>query len=157
MVETLAKVISHFPGAANRARCTAHIINLVTKMILRQFDAKKTNGTTKKSNDTENNTNNEPNNTELVNDEDDLTGLAEGLDREEQEVADDEDEEMSENVEADLKDLEEVLKEEVLEVAKLVKPLQRVLIKVHYSIIGQLGDFLLSFFNLFQLFTLLKY
>ena len=157
MVETLAKVISHFPGAANRARCTAHIINLVTKMILRQFDAKKTNGTTKKSNDTENNTNNEPNNTELVNDEDDLTGLAEGLNREEQEVADDEDEEMSENVEADLKDLEEALKEEVLEVAKLVKPLQRVLFKVRYSIIGQLGDFLLSFFNLFQLFTLLKY
>ena len=131
MVETLAKVISHFPGAANRARCTAHIINLVTKMILLQFDAKKTNGTTKKSNDTENNTNNEPNNTELVNDEDDLTGLAEGLDREEQEVADDEDEEMSENVEADLKDLEEALKEEVLEVAKLVKPVLRVLFKVY--------------------------
>ena len=124
MVETLAKVISHFPGTANCARCTAHIINLVTKMILRQFDAKKTNGTTKKSNDTGDNTNNEPNNTELVNDEDDLTGLAEGLNREEQEVADDEDEEMSENVEADLKDLEEALKEEVLEVAKLVKPLQ---------------------------------
>ena len=127
MVKTLAKVISHFPGAANHARCTAHIINLVTKMILRQFDAKKTNGTTKKSNDTGNNTNNERNNTELVNNEDDLTGLAEGLDREEQEVADDEDEEMSENVEADLKDLEEALKEEVLEVVKLVKPLQRVL------------------------------
>ena len=56
-------------------------------------------------------------------------------------MADDEDEEMSENVEADLKDLEEALKEEVLEVAKLVKPLQRVLFKVRLLYNRAVGRF----------------
>ena len=55
--------------------------------------------------------------TELDN-EDDITSLAEGLDREEQELADDKDEEMNENVAADLEEIEEAMKEEVLEVAK---------------------------------------
>ena len=160
MVDTLSKIIFNFPGAANRARCTAHIINLVSKMILRQFDAgKKPNGSKKKSenanedvnedaNDNNANDNNENNNsandnhdianeeaniTELgnvVDDEDDLTGYAEELDREEQEVVDNEDDEMSEDVAADLEDIEEALKEEVSEVAKKVKLIQRVLFKV---------------------------
>ena len=38
MVESLATIMSHFPGEANRARCLAHIVNLVAKIILRQFD-----------------------------------------------------------------------------------------------------------------------
>ena len=41
MIESLAKIISHFPEAANRACCTAHIVNLVSKIILRQFNARK--------------------------------------------------------------------------------------------------------------------
>ena len=50
MIDSLTNVISHFPGAANRARCTAHIVNLVSKIILQQFDArKKTKGPKKKS------------------------------------------------------------------------------------------------------------
>ena len=55
--------------------------------------------------------------TELDN-EDDITSLAECLDREEQKLADDEDEEMNENVAADLEEFKEAMKEEVLEVAK---------------------------------------
>ena len=153
MVDTLSKIIFNFPGAANRARCTAHIINLVSKMILRQFDArKKPNGSKKKSTDANENSNdnandknvnnitenditannniaNEAANTELlvgtvVDDEEDLTGFADELDREEQEVADNEDDEMSEDVAADLEEIEEALKEEVSEVAKKVKPIQ---------------------------------
>ena len=56
-------------------------------------------------------------------------------------MADDEDEVMSENVEADLKDLEEALKEEVLEVAKLAKPLQQVLFKVRLLYNRAVGRF----------------
>jgi len=43
MVEHLATLIENFPGAANQTRCFTHILNLVAKSILRQFDvAKKT-------------------------------------------------------------------------------------------------------------------
>lgn len=41
MVEHLATLIEHFPGAASQTRCFAHILNLVAKSVLRQFDAKK--------------------------------------------------------------------------------------------------------------------
>ena len=130
MIRSLAKILSHFPGAANRARCTAHIVNLVTKIILRQFDARKI---AKKPKKTPENTNDEPPELVSVDNEDedaDLTSLAEGLDREEQEVAEDEDDDMNENIAVDVEEIEEALKEEVLEVAKKVKPIQRVLLKV---------------------------
>ena len=136
MIESLTNIISHFPGAANRARCTAHIVNLVSKIILQQFDArKKTKGPKKKSekaNDNVNSTNvsNEPINGAEVEDEDDLTNFADDLDREEQEVVDDEDDEMSENVAADLEEIEEAMKEEIAEVAKKVKPIRRILFKI---------------------------
>ena len=41
MVEHLATLIEHFPGAANQTRCFTHILNLVAKSILHQFDVKK--------------------------------------------------------------------------------------------------------------------
>jgi len=43
MVEHLATLIDHFPGAANQTRCFSHILNLAAKSILRQFDASKKN------------------------------------------------------------------------------------------------------------------
>ena len=43
MVEHLATLVENFPGAANQTRCFTHILNLVAKSILHQFDmAKKT-------------------------------------------------------------------------------------------------------------------
>jgi hypothetical protein len=43
MVEHLATLVENFPGAPNQTRCFTHILNLVAKSILRQFDvAKKT-------------------------------------------------------------------------------------------------------------------
>jgi hypothetical protein len=131
MINTLANVISRFPGAANRARCTAHIVNLVTKIILRQFDTthprKKTKGpNTDNDNDNEN---------AIVDDGDDMAGIAEELNREEQEVADDEDNDMSGNIAADLEEIEEAMEVEISEVAKKVKPIQRVLFKVRHFII----------------------
>ena len=38
MVEKLATLIFNFKGPRSRVRCFAHIINLVVKIILRQFD-----------------------------------------------------------------------------------------------------------------------
>jgi hypothetical protein len=41
MIDTLAELLVAFPGAANRTRCFTHILNLVVKVILRQFDIPK--------------------------------------------------------------------------------------------------------------------
>ena len=43
MIEHLATLVDTFPGAANQTRCFAHILNLVAKSILRQFESPKAN------------------------------------------------------------------------------------------------------------------
>ena len=40
MIEHLSTLIENFPGAANQTRCFAHILNLVAKSILCQFEPK---------------------------------------------------------------------------------------------------------------------
>ena len=96
MIKTLAKNNFHFPSAPNRVRCIAHIVNLVTKIILRQFDVKKKVREAKKipENANDDSDSNFDNSFEVVDNDDnvdDLASLAKGLDREEQEMADDED------------------------------------------------------------------
>ena len=141
MIESLTNIISHFPGAANHARCTAHIVNLVSKIILQQFDArKKTKGLKKKSEKADDkinstNTNNESTNNAELENENNLSTFADDLDREEQDVADDEDDDMSENIAGDLEEIEEAMKEEIAEVAKKVKPIRLVLFKVLYFLL----------------------
>ena len=147
----MANIISHFPDPANRVRCTAHIVNLVSKIILRQFDARKKPTTTGKKtaandeandengndkvngNDTNTANENDEANDDNQDNEDHMIALAGDLDREEQEVADDEDGDMSGNMAADLEEIEAAMKDEILEVAKKVKPIQRVLFKVSTS------------------------
>src|ERR1700735_434288 len=41
MIRYLATLVENFPGAANQTRCFTHILNLVAKSILRQFDVPK--------------------------------------------------------------------------------------------------------------------
>jgi hypothetical protein len=41
MIDHLATILDNFPGRANRTRCFAHILNLVAKCIMKQFDAPK--------------------------------------------------------------------------------------------------------------------
>lgn len=41
MIEVLEELLPEFPGAANQTRCFTHILNLVAKSILHQFDTKK--------------------------------------------------------------------------------------------------------------------
>jgi len=38
MIEELAIQLNDFPGSASHVRCFAHILNLVVKSIMRQFD-----------------------------------------------------------------------------------------------------------------------
>jgi hypothetical protein len=38
MIEELANLVDDFPGPANQTRCFLHILNLVVKSIIRQFD-----------------------------------------------------------------------------------------------------------------------
>jgi len=41
MIEELANLLDNFPGPANQTRCFTHILNLVVKSILAQFDLPK--------------------------------------------------------------------------------------------------------------------
>ena len=107
-------------------------------MILCQFDVRKktTKKPTKKPNTTEG----------LEQDEDNQ--IADELDREEQEVSDeeeDDDDESNREIVGDLEEIEEAMKEEVSEVAKVVKPVRQVLFKVR----------LLLSFSFITFFTLL--
>ena len=46
MIAELADLIDEFPGPANQTRCFAHIINLVVKSIMHQFELKDDKGIT---------------------------------------------------------------------------------------------------------------
>lgn len=41
MVEELSEIVPTFPGEANRTRCFAHIVNLIAKSVIKQFDVPK--------------------------------------------------------------------------------------------------------------------
>ncbi|KAF9537612.1 hypothetical protein CPC08DRAFT_613930, partial [Agrocybe pediades] len=38
MIEEMSTLLDHFPGAPNQTRCFTHILNLVAKTIIKQFD-----------------------------------------------------------------------------------------------------------------------
>ena len=45
MIEELANLLDDFPGPANQMRCFLHILNLVVRSIIRQFDLPKSKKT----------------------------------------------------------------------------------------------------------------
>jgi hypothetical protein len=55
MIDKLGEMISDFPGRANQTHCFAHVVNLVAKTIIKQFDIpkKKKNKSNDKRNDEE--------------------------------------------------------------------------------------------------------
>ena len=139
MIDSLATVMSDFPGEANRSRCLAHIVNLVVKIILRQFDVSKKKGK------------NIPNNPDLArdapdlereadggtNDDDEFTGgdvdeVARVLDKEEKEMdeGDEGDDLETEKVVRQVEMLEEAMEGEIKEVLKTARPVRQVLYKV---------------------------
>ena len=127
MIESLADIMSDFGGEANRAWCLAHIVNLVVKIILRQFDVSKK----KKRKDVPGDLNlpgDESNDDE--DDEDDEKVRV--LDKEEKEMdkGDEADDEESETLMSDVEKIEDAMEDEVKEVRKEVKPVREVLYKV---------------------------
>jgi hypothetical protein len=44
MIGELANLLDDFPGAANQTRCFTHILNLVVKSVIHQFDLPKSKG-----------------------------------------------------------------------------------------------------------------
>jgi hypothetical protein len=41
MIAALAKLLDLFPGPKNQTRCFMHVLNLITKSVIRQFDVPK--------------------------------------------------------------------------------------------------------------------
>ena len=140
MIESLADIMSDFGGDANRVRCLAHIVNLVVKIILRQFDVskkKKKNGIPDILNDPD-----------LPGDEsndDEVDEIVRVLDKEEKEMdeGDDGDDEESETLMSDVEKIEDTMEDEVKEVRKEVKPVREVLYKVAFFLF--LNPFFLGF------------
>jgi hypothetical protein len=44
MIAELANLLDDFPGPANQMRCFTHVLNLVVKSVIQQFDLPKTKG-----------------------------------------------------------------------------------------------------------------
>jgi hypothetical protein len=115
MIEHLAVLIETFPGAPNQTRCFAHILNLVAKSVLRQFEAPKKG----KAVDGK----------ELATDVDEIEGDNNGAsdgasdDDVDDEIVDDDDDGLPD-------ELKELSEEELLSVKTSVKPVQLVLTKV---------------------------
>jgi len=125
MIESLADLLPDFPGAANRTRCFTHILNLVAKCIMKQFDAPKSKKRSWIDDDVANDSE--------ASDDDDLEFLQETLRALEDEI-EDEDEETVENERVGDEEIDELRKgmtaKEIKELERSIKPMRLVLTKV---------------------------
>lgn len=125
MINELARLVDDFPGPANQTRCFLHILNLVVKSILQQFDvptSKKTDG------DEENN---ELESIDAGRKE--LLKLAGDIDIEEEMTAgagDEDDAIDDDNNEGWVDELEVMTEEELHNLSKSVQPVRLLLTKV---------------------------
>ena len=129
----MATIMSHFSGEANQARCLAHIVNLVAKIILRQFDMSKKKK--KKNLPNEMDTVGDANKAMEDEDPDDFDEQEERiLDKEEKEMEEGDDnndvEEDSTSLERDVEIMEAAMEDEIEKVVRNVKPVYQVLYKV---------------------------
>ena len=113
MIEELANLLDNFPGTANQTRCFTHILNLVVKSILSQFDLLKAK----------------------ANIADEILKLADGLELEE-EISAKEGEEGEEgeddNVEGWVDEKEEMSEKQLEELEAHVESIRLLLIKVSF-------------------------
>ena len=116
MITALANILRHFPGPTNRVHCMAHIVNLVVKIILQQFDIP-----SKKNRESDD---------DPAADDSDLADLAQDLEKEETEMDNGDNAEDMEDIANDVIDIEESLREDIANAAKHVKPVRCVLLKV---------------------------
>ena len=128
MVEHLSILVENFPGAPNQTRCFSHILNLVAKSVLRQFDAPK-----KKANEDSD---------DLVEATSVLAELTRELELDESAEEDQEDEEGEDDSRADDADKEDnelhnecdgMLEDELLELEASLIPARLMLAKVKFD------------------------
>jgi hypothetical protein len=125
MIDRLAELLPTFPGVANRTRCFTHILNLVAKCIMKQFDSPKSKKGAKPDCDVAN-----------VSDNKDFADLAAALDELEDELEDEGEMEVGHNDEEIEKMLDEddeqkgMTAKEIRDLERSVKPVQLILTKV---------------------------
>jgi len=128
MVEHLSILVENFPGAPNQTRCFSHILNLVAKSVLHQFDAPK-----KKANEDSD---------DLVEATSVLAELTRELELDESAEEDQEDEEGQDDSKADDADKEDnephderdgMLEDELLELEASLIPARLMLAKVKFD------------------------
>jgi hypothetical protein len=128
MIDTLGRILKTFPGDANRARCFNHVVALVAKRVVRQFDVGKGQA-----------------DAALDEAERQLQDLAKGIDIEErlaranQDAGDDEDDE---DVNDDSDETDDLSPEARAELDANTRPVRLVLVKVCH--LGRLGAALLT-------------
>ena len=121
MVEHLATLVETFPGAPNQTRCFAHILNLVAKSVLRQFEGpkekKELTGTL-------------PTVVQEINSDND-DELSDGGNNEGDDECDDvEDDVVDDDEDGLIDEVDELSEEELARVKENVKPIRLVLTKV---------------------------
>ena len=123
MIEKLADLLSDFPRAANRTRCFTHILNLVARCTMRQFDSPKSKQRGGQDDDVANDSEDE-----------DLRDLHEALWELEGEVEAEDDKTMKNERVGD-EEIDEVRKgmtaREIKDLERDIKPMRLVLTKVN--------------------------
>ena len=118
MIAELAEILKTFPGSTNRTRCFTHILNLVARSIIRQFDLPKSQA-----------------DAALNAADQELVDLAEELNDEEMdgdlELEDDTDED---DVEGWVDEYAQMLEEDRVELDESIRPVKLVLAKVSLGI-----------------------
>lgn len=114
MIKEIANLLDDFPGPANQTRCFAHVLNLVVKSIIKQFDLPKSKGDAAKE----------------------LLALAGNIELEEDEWAMEEDSEDAEddNVEGWVDERTLMTDEELDELDESVEPVRLFLTKVDFNL-----------------------
>ena len=123
MIEELAILVNDFPGPANQTWCFLHILNLVVKSIIWQFDLP----TSKKTSNSEEDDEGDSEATK------ELLKLAGEIEVEEEVTAsggDEADTTEDDNDEGWVDECEEMTKDELLELSASVKPVRLLLTKV---------------------------
>ena len=124
MIDELANLLPNFPGPANQTRCFLHVLNLVVKSILHQFDVP----TSKKKSDADDDDQSIDEGTK------ELLKLAGDIDCEEEETvgADNEEDAIEDdNNEGWVDEHEAMTKEELTDLSSNVLPVRLLLTKVH--------------------------
>ena len=130
MIKALAELIDDFPGAANQMCCFLHILNLVLKSIIKQFDLPESK---KKSGGNDDNGNDE----RLDQATEELLRMAGNIDLEE-EMMENNDEDEDNNNEGWIGECEEMTVDELGDLATSVAPVRLLLTKVRLKYINLL-------------------